>query len=61
MLWVVYIAVNNYMFRPLHRQSSGCILSCYKVKVYNVQCVYYCRRDLLHKDNIFRVKVSFAA
>jgi hypothetical protein len=39
--WVVYIAVNNYMFRPLYRPSSGCSLSCFKVKLYNIQCAYY--------------------
>jgi len=42
MLWVVYIAVNNYTFRPLYWPPSGYILSCCKVKLYNVQIVYYC-------------------
>ena len=29
---MAHIAVNNYMFRPLYRPSSGCTVSCYKVK-----------------------------
>jgi hypothetical protein len=48
-LWVVYIAVNNYMFMPLHWPSSGCTISCYKVKLHNIKRVYYCWRDIIHK------------
>ena len=48
-----YIAsLNNDMFRPLYRPSSGCAFSYFKANytIYNVFC--FCQRDLV---NIYKI------
>jgi len=39
------LAVNNYMFRPLYRPSSGCIPTCYKVTIQYNQCLLLMTRS----------------
>jgi len=55
---VEYIAVNNYIFRPPSRPSSGCTITWNKERPYKIQMqgVSYWWRDLFHRNYVLQLQ-----